>query len=267
MADPAEALGLGSGSGDDYRTGPPPRWVQPWSDSAVRIATAGGALLTGFLLAAGLVVGRQAAIEQDARKSELIALVHERQEHAEELSSQLEALRAQVAEAEANAAAGLPALAARAAEVEAAAGLAALAGPGVTVTFADAEQRCAGARPEDCRIQDVDLQLAVNTLFALGAEAVAINGERVIATTAIRSAGQAILVNYRVLTSPYVIDAIGPAEQLAEGFRESQIGQDFSLWADAYGLGYSVSTAAELELPAYAGSVRLRTARVPEGAS
>lgn len=267
MADPAEALGLGDGSGDDYRAGPPSRWAQPWSASAVRIATAVGALLVGFLLAAGVLVGREAAAEQDARKSELIALVHARQEHAEELSARLEQLRAEVAEAEATAAAGLPALAARAAEVEAAAGLAALAGPGVTVTFADAAERCAGARPEDCRIQDIDLQLAVNTLFGLGAEAVAVNGERVIATTAIRSAGQAILVNYRVLTSPYVIEAIGPAEELADGFAESQIGQDFRLWADAYGLGYSVSPAAELELPAYAGSVRLRSARVPEDAT
>ncbi|MDP8970616.1 MAG: DUF881 domain-containing protein, partial [Actinomycetota bacterium] len=146
--------------------------------------------------------------------------------------------------------------------VENAAGLTALRGPGVTVTLGDASGTCPTGRPDDCRIQDVDVQLGVNTLFAVGAEAVAINDERLIATTAVRSAGGSILVNYRVLTSPYVIEAIGDPGRLRSGFLESQLGQDFQVWRDVYGLGFSVAEAQQLTVPAFAGSVGLRAATV-----
>ncbi|CAN5589320.1 DUF881 domain-containing protein [soil metagenome] len=226
------------------------------------LLTAAGALLVGFLLSVGLSAGREAARVQNERKDELIALVDTRQTRAEALGAQLEQLRSEVAAAESRAAEGLPLLQVQVAEVEAAAGLTPVQGPGLELRFADATTACPTGRAEDCRIQDVDLQLAVNTLFALGSEAVAVNGERVISTTAIRSAGGSILVNYRVLTSPYEVQAIGDAGALKEGIADSSLTSDFEVWRDVYGLGFAVTAGDELEVPAFTGSVRLRAATV-----
>jgi uncharacterized protein YlxW (UPF0749 family) len=226
------------------------------------LLTAAGALLVGFLLSVGLSAGREAARVQNERKDELIALVDTRQTRAEALGAQLEQLRSEVAAAESRAAEGLPLLQVQVAEVEAAAGLTPVQGPGLELRFADATTACPTGRAEDCRIQDVDLQLAVNTLFALGSEAVAVNGERVISTTAIRSAGGSILVNYRVLTSPYEVQAIGDAGALKEGIADSSLTSDFEVWRDVYGLGFAVAAGDELEVPAFTGSVRLRAATV-----
>jgi uncharacterized protein YlxW (UPF0749 family) len=245
----------------DYDSVPITRWTQPWSRPAITGLTTIGALLVGFLLAVGVDAGRNAAEQQDTRRDELVRLVEARQEHTEQLGAQLEVLRAEVAEAEDRAAAGLPALQRRLADLGAAAGLTALRGPGLRVTLADATDACPTGRPEDCRIQDSDLQLAVNALFALGAEAVSVNGERVIATTALRSAGRSVLVNYRVLASPYTVEAIGDPEQLRERFLRTDVARDFGVWKDVYGLGFSVQESSALELPAFAGSVRLRVAQ------
>jgi uncharacterized protein YlxW (UPF0749 family) len=243
--------------GNDY----PDRLSAPArSSGAMHVLTAVGSLLVGFLLAAGAVAGQRAAAEQDARKDELIALVSARQERTERLGAQLAELRGTVDAANAAATGNLPVLGARLAQAEAAAGLTAIRGPGLRVTFADAGEHCTGSRRELCRVLDADLQLAVNTLFAAGAEAIAVNGERVMATTAIRSAGQAVLVNYRVLTSPYVLDAVGNPDTLARELAASSFGRDFTYYRDEYGLGFQSQAVSALELPAYAGSVRLRVA-------
>lgn len=256
---PAASLGLDDQPAYDYVHGPPTRWSRPWSSSLLTLLTAAGALLVGFMLVAGLSAGRTSALEQDARKAELIALINARQAHTEQLAAQLEELRAHVAEAESGVAAGAPALAAHLSAVEQAAGLTAVTGPGLRVTFNDADVGCA-AGEEDCRIMDSDLQLAVNALFAAGAEAVTVNGERVIGTTAIRRAGRQILVNYRVLTAPYVVEAVGNPDGLDLGFSRSVIAQRFNVWTEVYGLGFATEVVEDLELNAYGGSVRLHSA-------
>ncbi len=266
MSDPADALGLRAET--DYARRPPVRWSQPWASGVVRSLTVLGALLVGFLVSAGVSVGRQQAQEQGARKSELIALIDARQARADGLAAQLDRLRGRVDAAQAAAAtAAAPALRNRLADVEAATGLTALTGPGVALTLSDGTGTCPAQRPEDCRIQDVDLQMAANTLFALGAEGIAVNGERMIATTAIRSAGSAVLVNYRVLTSPYVVAAVGNAPALDQGVRVSALWDDFEIWRDVYGLGISLEQADEVVLPAFSGSVRVPTAADAPGSA
>jgi uncharacterized protein YlxW (UPF0749 family) len=263
MSDPARAIGLRFE--DDYAPAQPSRWTQPWSSTTVRAATAVGTLLVGFLLTTGMTAGRQAALERDARKQQLIDLIDARQERADALSANLEELRAQVIAVEQSAhAVGSASLNERLARVEAATGLTAVRGPGVRATFADAEGPCSTGRDEDCRIQDVDLQLAANALWAVGAEAMAINGERIISTTAIRSAGSSVLINYKVLASPYVIEAIGDGERMRDSFLADQLAGDFEVWRDVFGLGFSVEAVEELTVPSYTGAVRLRTATNPE---
>lgn len=263
MSDPARALGLRFE--DDYRPVGSPRWSQPWSSGVVRATTVIGALLVGFLLTTGLTAGRQAALDQTARKSELIALVQARQERTAALAERLEALRAQVTTVEQSIdMQAAPTLSRQLQQVEALTGLTAVRGPGVRVTFSDATGTCSTGRVEDCRIQDVDLQLATNILWGNGAEAVAINGERLITTTAIRSAGSSILINYRVLTSPYVLEAVGDGDALQEQFLDSELAEDFGVWRDVFGLGFAVEKVEEMTVPPYTGSVRLRTAVNPD---
>ena len=81
-----------------------------------------------------------------------------------------------------------------------------LAGPGVVVTVDDAPDAEAGSLN---RVLDRDLQDIVNALWQAGATGVAVNDQRLTGTTAIRAAGEAILVNYQPLTRPYRVSAVG----------------------------------------------------------
>jgi uncharacterized protein YlxW (UPF0749 family) len=237
--------------------------VGGWS-VAEEVFVALGALLIGFLLTAAVSAGRDAQRAQNARKDELIVLVGARQQRTDELAASLEAVRTQLHAAQTQAAAGLP-IRVEVARMETAAGLSPMTGPGVRLRIDDAQGVCPTGWQEDCRIQDVDLQLVVNTLFGLGAEAVTINGERVIATTAIRNAGGSVLVNYRVLVAPYEIDAIGDPSELVNGIAVSKLARDFKVWRNAYGLEFDVKPLKSLELSAYSGSLRLQAATTPGG--
>jgi uncharacterized protein YlxW (UPF0749 family) len=259
MHDPVRTLGLAE-LADDYRPPPPSRWAQPWSRSAVALMTALGAVVVGFLITSGVVAGRSAAEVKDARKEALIAIIEQRQERVDTLSAHLDELRERVSALEGEHAAGVSALARDLERVEQVAGVTPVAGPGLIVTLDDASGACPSGQPQDCEIQDTDLQLAVNALFDGGAEAVAVNGERVIATTAIRNAGRAVLVNYRVLTPPYDVAAVGDPETLSAAFSASEFAFDFEVWTDTYGLGYAIEEVDELRLPAYGGSIRLQHA-------
>lgn len=263
MNDPVKSLGLWAEADPPV---PAPRSAEPMPRPTVTALTVLGALSVGFLIAVGVDAGRDAAQAQDERRGQLIALVHARNERVEGLAAQLERLRDRVAQAEELAAAGTPALRDAVADMEQAAGLSRLRGPGVLVTLEDAGSSCRSLQPQDCRIQDVDLQLTVNTLFGLGAEGIAVNGERVISTTAIRNAGRSVLVNYRVLAPPYLVEAVGDPDALADGLRASQLALDFEAWKDAYGLGFTVERVADLLLPSHGGSIRLREARIAGGA-
>jgi uncharacterized protein YlxW (UPF0749 family) len=101
------------------------------------------------------------------------------------------------------------------------------------------------------------VQLVVNALYAAGAEAVAINGSRVVATTAIRSAGDTLVVNFRPLRPPYRIDAIGA--DLAR-FNDSEIAERFRHWEKLFGLSYSSSRRDKLTVPGFTGRVAIDTA-------
>lgn len=265
---------------DDVPAGPPgieqssedpaARHVAPsvtsWDVARTRALTVLGAVAVGFLLSSGLWASRDVGLQQDARKADLLALLETRQARNEAMSAQLEDLRLKVTQAQEVSAKDVPALTRRMAVLESHAGLTAVAGPGVRVTLGDGKAGCS-QRPDDCRIQDADLQLTANTLFALGAEALAINGERLIATSAIRSAGGSVLVNYTVLTSPYVIEAIGNPVRLREELARSGLAHDFGVWRDTYGLAFRIEAVEGvthddvLTLPPHTGSVQLRAAK------
>lgn len=148
-------------------------------------------------------------------------------------------------------------------------------GPGLELTMDDAPgagQQMAGVDPrqngesEDGRVIDRDLQIVVNGLWAAGAEAMAVNGERLTALSAIRSAGQAILVDFRPLSPPYVIQAIGDPKALQSRFSADMAGSYLQSLTSNYGIRSGMAAKEAMTLPG-AGSLSLRNAQVPGSAA
>lgn len=132
-------------------------------------------------------------------------------------------------------------------------------GSGITIKLADAPSRQPGDSKFDAsRIQDGDLQLIVNALFAIGAEAVAINDNRVVSVTPIRAAGGTIVVNYRPISSPYRVVAIGVDK---DGFEDTDIAEHFRQWRKKFNLGFSVDESSKLSASAYSGRVAIDIAQ------
>lgn len=135
----------------------------------------------------------------------------------------------------------------------------AVAGPGVVVTVDDAPQADSDSLN---RVLDRDLQDIVNALWRGGAAAVAVNDQRLTSTTAVRSAGEAILVNFQPLTRPYRITAVPKAGRSIDVSGTQGL---LSLLASDYGLVTDLSQG-DVALPA--GTVRpMRYATPTEGDS
>jgi uncharacterized protein YlxW (UPF0749 family) len=146
-------------------------------------------------------------------------------------------------------------LAGRLAAAELLAGTIAVTGPGLRVTLDDAPDAAA-----DNRVLDRDVQTVVNGLWAAGAEAVAVNGERVTAQTAIRQAGGTILVNFDPVAAPYVVQAIGDPVEVETAFGSGSAAARMRNLAQLYGLRFSYTRSEEMTLPAATG-ITLRHAR------
>ena len=118
----------------------------------------------------------------------------------------------------------------------------AVSGPGLQVTLTDGSPAPAGEDgPDLARVLDTDIQLVVNGLFAAGADAVSVNGQRVTVLSPIRSAGEAILVGFRPLTPPYVVRAVGP-DALDAAFEQGNARQELAGLEAAYGIGVDIAS-------------------------
>lgn len=236
------------------------------SPAARAIAPAIVVGLLAFLLTVDLRTQDTASKINASRRSELAAIVAERQKSTAALESRLAQLRAQLAAIGGSAgSAELQQLRASIASIETASGATPLSGPGLIVRLSDAPPNDqSSTNQSDSRIQDADLQEVVNALWNAGAEAISINGQRLVATSAIRNAGNTVLVNFRVLTSPYEVDAIGDASVMQSSFLASDIAHHFKTWEQVYGLGFSVEHPSTVQVPAYTSSVRFRYAQIQQ---
>lgn len=125
-------------------------------------------------------------------------------------------------------------------------GVAPVTGPGIRVAVDDSPVASTDAE----RVLDKDLQHLVNGLWEVGAEAIAINGQRLTTLSAIRQAGGAITVNFRNVPAPYVISAVGDPNTLASDFVDTDGAQRFALNQSRYGLEFSInSVEGSLSLP------------------
>jgi uncharacterized protein YlxW (UPF0749 family) len=110
------------------------------------------------------------------------------------------------------------------------------------------------------RVRDRDMQRVVNGLWASGAEAVSINGQRLTALSAIRAAGDAILVDNKPLAPPYTVFAVGDGQRLSTRFQNSPDGLYLHVLQENFGIRTSISVEADIKVPA-APSVIVRTAQ------
>lgn len=238
-----------------------------------RSAFALAVVLLGLILAVSARTEPSDGGDRVGRRVELVELIEEQQRRTAELSAEAEALEGQVAAYQAAVAQkpGIPT--ALQAEVDAAAlvaGLSALRGPGLQVTLHDSDLPLTEAHNADVNdlvIHEQDLQAVVNALWAGGAEAMSINGQRVLATSAVRCVGNILLMNGRVHPPPYVIEAVGDAEALATALERDATVAVFREAVDQFQLGYEVVAVPEAVIPAFGGPAGIGVAEPAVGSA
>lgn len=192
-------------------------------------------------------------------------------EQVTELEQEQEDLRGQIAEAEAQvldfqtasttSSSALAEVNRRLEEARLATGLTALKGPGVVVEISDSKRVVPnGENPSNYIVLVDDLRDIVVALWASGAEAITINGERLVATSSIYGVGASVLVNTAFLSPPFRIEAIG-ADGLLERFETNAafVGR-VSQRIEVFGLEFAMQAADVVELPAFVGNTRFRWA-------
>ncbi|MEU9720577.1 DUF881 domain-containing protein [Streptomyces sp. NPDC047976] len=235
-----------------------------------KLALAAGLVLAAMVVTLGAAQARVAAPVLAKERQELIDRVQRADDHAEALERETERLRTEVADRQR--AALKQQVGERGRLVELLAGATEVHGPGVKLVVDDAKGASSGGGggPRESagfsntgRVRDRDMQRIVNGLWQAGAEAVSINGQRLTALSAIRAAGDAILVDNKPLVPPYEVLAVGDKKRLGTTFQDSVDGQYLHVLQESYGIRYSLTPMDEVRLPA-ASSLTVRTATAAE---
>jgi uncharacterized protein YlxW (UPF0749 family) len=148
------------------------------------------------------------------------------------------------------------------------AGLDPARGPGVTITLDDAPDAVEDTVTDDVNnlvVHQQDIQAVVNALWAGGAEAMTIQGQRVVSTTGIRCVGNTVVLHDVPYAPPYVIRAIGPTDEMLSSVNQSPYIGFYLQAVAAYQLGWDVQVDPDLQLPGYTGSIELDYARPAGG--
>ena len=227
------------------------------------------ALVAGALFASSVRASQGGDLRTD--QAQLPDLIRAQTRTNEQRAGTLDTLQAQVDAQTAALAPGNVAtqqLERQANELSAAAGRTPVKGTTVRVRLDDAKlvggEVPAGADPDDYVIHQQDVQGVVNALWAGGAEAMMLQDQRVISTSAVRCVGNTLVLQGRVYSPPYVITAIGDPAALRASLRSDPDVENLRQWSVAVGLGYDVSTPGELTFPAYSGSIVPEHATVPQ---
>ena len=179
--------------------------------------------LLGFLLMLqfrSVLVNEAETEAQPARTEQLLSRLVEMEEKNAQLSAQLEqtetdleAMRSSAAESGGVA----KSLSEQLMRAEILSGATAVQGPGITVTLSDSQGTVGGAIGENAFVvHDSDLLGVINELRSAGAEALSLNGERILATSEIRCAGNTVSVNNTRYSAPFVIRAIGDPDVMEQ---------------------------------------------------
>ena len=225
------------------------------------LALMAGLLGLGLLLATAALQVRADAGIVSAERESLVERIGHATDHADALERTVAELERNILEVETrqldNAAVNTE-LRESMAAMRIAAGTGAVQGPGVVVEVDDAESGTTGDGSDTVNsVLDIDLQQVVNGLWAAGAEAVSIDGQRVTGMTAIRSANDVILVNFRPLEPPYEVRAVGDSRTLGSRFLQGSGGQWLLDASATAGIQFDIRNVDSLTLPAARAVLRL----------
>ncbi|UPZ32551.1 DUF881 domain-containing protein [Streptomyces sp. LRE541] len=234
---------------------------------SAKLGLAAGLVLAALLVTVGAAQARIAAPVVAKEREELIDRIDSETSAAEDLEDAIDELRDDVGARQREALkkhggdqGELVGILSGALEVH---------GPGVKLVVDDAKEadhagdgdaRETSGFSDTGRVRDRDMQRVVNGLWESGAEAVTINGQRLTALSAIRAAGDAILVDNKPLVPPYTVLAVGDGDRLRTTFQNSGDGQYLQALHENFGIRTSISAEDEVRLPA-APSVIVRTAQ------
>lgn len=223
-------------------------------------------VLVGFLLVLQLRAGRTIRQEVElptVRVRDLAVLVQQQEEALRSLQAEVELLRSKLAEYETAAAQGRSSAETLAREVEfykLVLGLTPVQGPGVVVRVSERSTPGGVVMP---MVQASDIGGLVNELWSSGAEAVAVSGERVLATTGFRQVENGIVAGIFRLRTPYEIQAIGSPQVMKAALN---LRGGFVEGLRSVGLSVEVMEQQTLTLPPYKGPLQFRRAApVPPG--
>jgi uncharacterized protein YlxW (UPF0749 family) len=151
--------------------------------------------------------------------------------------------------------------------LEGPAGMDPVSGPGVIVTLDDAPQSRLddhpGVDPNLLVVHQQDIQAFVNALWAAGAQAISLQGQRLISTTGIKCVGNSVVLHGVPYLPPYKISAIGDRRKLQKALDDSQYIENLQDYVVKFQLGYEVKTDSSIAMPAYEGTLDLQSATVP----
>ena len=146
-------------------------------------------------------------------------------------------------------------------ELELAAGLVPVTGDVVTVELDDAPRRPGrpelSTDPDDLVVHQQDVQAVVNALWAGGAEAMTLMGQRIVSTSAVRCVGNTVILHGQVYSPPFVVTAVGDPTVLRASLERDPGVAFYRTFVDRFGLGYAVRTERDVTLPAYTGPLEL----------
>lgn len=235
-----------------------------------KLGLAAGLVLAALIVTVGAAQARVAAPVVAKEREELISRIDEETTAADGLEKDVEALRTEVGARQREA---LEKHGGGGGElVGILSGATSVHGPGVKLVVDDAkdsDQGGGGPREstgfnDNGRVRDRDMQRVVNGMWQSGAEAIAINGQRLTALSAIRAAGDAILVDNKPLVPPYTVLAVGDGQRLSTRFQNSGDGQYLHALQENFGIRTRISAEENVRLPA-APSATVRTAEPRAG--
>jgi len=233
----------------------------PW-----RIGVPVVCLLAGLLLAATHGVSGGSEIRRsDAPR--LVDLVRAEQASVNRLSAERAALSARIDSTHGRSTdSALAAMQKRSAELAAEAGLGPLHGPGLVVTLTDAQRDANGrfprdASPDDLVVHQQDIQAVLNALWSANAEAIQVQDQRLITTSAPRCVGNTLLLNGRTYSPPYTIAAIGDAGPMQAALAAAPLVTLYKQYVVRFGLGYAEVVKPDVRITGYSEPLRLHYAR------
>ncbi len=237
----------------------------------MRVLTAAVFALAGLIFFTSFDTAKGTNIRTDASLLKLSDLIQERSRKNGELDESNAVLRNDVEALAERDDGSTKAEDDKLAALEEKAGTQELKGEAISVTLddapPDATARLPGypePQPDYLVIHQQDLQAVVNALWQGGAEGIKVMDQRLISTSAVRCVGNTLILQGRVYSPPYRIQAVGDPERLKKALAESPAIQNYMVYVNVYGLGWKVEDQGTVTLPGYSGTVDLHYARPVE---